>query len=132
MNNSTDYEMELRRIDAEMSKLKEKMSSGQMDAGTTTRLLYHMFHRASLSGSFAEFEVTETAIDNAILQIGPWPDLCFLKANLDYKFHRLPKTKQDLEMAPSLAGSPQGKVLRADIDFQEGRYQDAKISYERA
>jgi len=128
----TDYETELGRMDKEISELEENMSSGPIDGGTTTRLLYHMFHRASLTGSFAEFEVTETAINNAIRRIGPWADLCFLKASLDFKFHRLPNTKQDLEMVRCLADSPQGKVLKADIALQEGRYQDARTGYERA
>ncbi len=35
-------------------------------------------------------------------------------------------------MAPCLADSPSGKVLEADIAFQEGRYHDAKMGYERA
>ena len=122
----TDYETELGRINKEISELEENMSAGPIDKGTTTRLLYYMFHRASLTGNFSEFEVTETAINNAIHQIGPWADLCFLKASLDFKFHRLPNTKQDLEMVRYLADSPQGKVMKADIDLQEGRYQDAK------
>jgi tetratricopeptide (TPR) repeat protein len=128
----TDYETELGRINKEISELEENMSAGPIDKGTTTRLLYYMFHRASLTGNFSEFEVTETAINNAIHQIGPWADLCFLKASLDFKFHRLPNTKQDLEMVRYLADSPQGKVMKADIDLQEGRYQDAKTGYERA
>jgi len=132
MKTPTDYETELGRINKQISELEENMSAGPIDAGTTTRLLYRMFHRASLTGSFAEFEIAETAINNAIRQIGPWADLCFLKANLDFKFHRLPNTKQDLEMVPCLADSPQGKVLKADIDLQEGRYQDARTGYERA
>jgi len=128
----TDYETELGRMDKEISELEENMSAGPIDGGTTTRLLYYMFHRASLTGNFAESEVTETAINNAIRRIGPWADLCFLKASLDFKFHRLPNTKQDLEMVRCLADSPQGKVLKADIALQEGRYQDARTGYERA
>jgi tetratricopeptide (TPR) repeat protein len=128
----TDYETELQRINKEISELAKNMSDRPIDAGTTTRLLYYMFQRASLTGSCGEFEVTETAIDKVIHQIGPWADLCYLKANLDFKFHRLPNTKEDLEMAPFLAESPQAKVLKADIDLQEGRYQDAKAGYEQA
>jgi tetratricopeptide (TPR) repeat protein len=132
MKTPTDYEIELGRLDQEISELEESMSGGAIDGGTATRLLYYMFHRASLTGNFAEFETTETAINNAIQQIGPWADLCFLKASLDFKFHRLPNTKQDLEMVRCLADSPQGKALKADIALQEGRYQEAKTGYERA
>ena len=132
MNIPSDYETDLQRINKEISEFEEKMGAGPVDAGTTSGLLYRMFHRASLTGNFTEFKVTETAIDDAILRFGPWADLCLLKANLDYKFHRIPKTKRDLEMVPRLADSPQGKVLKADIDLQEGRYQEARAGYEQA
>jgi hypothetical protein len=59
----TDYETELQRINKEISELAKNMSDRPIDAGTTTRLLYYMFQRASLTGSCGEFEVTETAID---------------------------------------------------------------------
>ncbi|MBV8416961.1 MAG: hypothetical protein JO251_17285, partial [Verrucomicrobia bacterium] len=127
----TDYETELGQINRQVSELEQKIGAGQSDAGTTTRWLYRMFHRASLTGSFAEFEVTEAAINNALRRIGPWPDLCLLKANLDFKFHRLANAKQDLAMAPGLVDSIQGQQLNADINFQEGRYLDAKSGYER-
>ena len=132
MKSLTDYEIELGQINEEICELEEKIGAGQRDAGTTTRWLYRVFHRASLTGSFAEFEITEAAINNAIGRIGPWPDLCLLKANLDFKFHRVAKAKEDLAMAPCLADSIQGQQLKADINFQEGRYLDAKNGYERA
>ena len=132
MKTPTDYEIELGQINKEICQLEEKISAGQRDAGTTTRWLYRMFHRASLTGSFAEFEVTEAAINDAVGRIGPWPDLYLLRANLDFKFHRLAKAKADLAMAPCLADSIQGQQLKADINFQEGRYLDAKNGYERA
>ena len=127
----TDYETELGQINRQVSELEQKIGAGQSDAGTSTSWLYRMFHRASLTGSFAEFEVTEGAINNALRRIGPWPDLCLLKANLDFKFHRLANAKQDLAMAPGLVDSIQGQQLNADINFQEGRYLDAKSGYER-
>jgi tetratricopeptide (TPR) repeat protein len=131
MKTPTDYEIELGQINKEICQLEEKIGAGQRDAGTTTRFLYRMFHHASLTGSFAEFEVTEAAINDAIRRMGPWPDLCLLKANLDFKFHRLAKAKADLAMAPCLADSIQGQQLKADINFQEGRYLDSKNGYER-
>lgn len=132
MKTPTDYEIELGQIDKEICELEQKIDAGQGDAGTTTRSLYRTFHRASLTGSLAEFEVTEAAINNALRRIGPWPDLCLLKANLDFKFHRLANAKRDLAMAPGLVDSIQGQQLNADINFQEGRYLDAKSGYERA
>jgi tetratricopeptide (TPR) repeat protein len=128
----TDFEIELEQIGQRISDLTLSAKDGQSDADRITRIVYGLYRRASLTGAFADFEVTETTIDNAIAQVGPWPDLCLLKANLDFKFHRLAKVKRDLELAPSLANCPSAKVLQADIDLQEGRYNQARIGYEKA
>jgi tetratricopeptide (TPR) repeat protein len=132
MKKRTDFEIELERIEKNIAELTADARTGPIDAEKITRIVYGLYRRASLTGSFADFEVTETAINSAIRQVGPWPDLCLLKANLDFKFHRLAKVKQDLELAPSLASSPSGRVLRADLDLQEGRYDEARTGYEKA
>ncbi|HET9376224.1 MAG TPA: hypothetical protein VFO40_14720, partial [Chthoniobacterales bacterium] len=128
----TDFEIELEQIDQRISDLTLSAKGGRSDADRITRIVYGLYRRASLTGTFADFEVTETTIDNAIAQVGPWPDLCLLKANLDFKFHRLADAKQDLELAPSLANCPSANVLQADIDLQEGKYNQARVGYEKA
>jgi tetratricopeptide (TPR) repeat protein len=130
MKRPTDYEIELERIDRDISELEGSAINIPIGIEKATKFVYRLYHRASLTGNFAEFEVTETAINNAIRQIGPGADLCFLKAHLDYKFHRLANAKHDLEMFPGLADCFQGKALKADLDLQEGRYEDARIGYE--
>jgi tetratricopeptide (TPR) repeat protein len=132
MKTRTDFEIELEQIDRRISELTLSARTGPIDAEKITRIVFGLYHRASLTGSFADFEVTETAIDEAICQVGPWPDLCLLKANLDFKFHRLEAVRQDLALAPSLASSPVARVLQADIYLQEGRYDQARAGYERA
>jgi tetratricopeptide (TPR) repeat protein len=132
MKRRTDFEIELEQIDQRISDLTRSAKAGSKDVEKITRIVYALYHRASLTGSFADFEVTENSINNAILEIGPWPDLCLLKANLDFKFHRLAKVKQDLELAPSLVNCPSGRVLQADLDLQQGRYREARIGYEKA
>ena len=126
----TDYEIELERIDRDISELESKALADSIDVGKTTKFAYRLYHRASLTGNLAEFEAVETAIDEAIRRIGPWADLCLLKANLDFKLHRLVDARDDLEMAPGLADSHQARALRADLDLQEGRYEDARKGYE--
>jgi tetratricopeptide (TPR) repeat protein len=79
----------------------------------------------------ADFEAVETRLAETIADCGPREDLCLLKANLDFRFHRLGDVKQDLIMAPSLAGRSEGRVLLADIDFQEGRYQESRTGLEQ-
>jgi tetratricopeptide (TPR) repeat protein len=127
----TDFEIELQRIDKDISELKGSVLAVPIDSEKATRFVYRLYQRASLTGNFAELEAAHAAVNNAIRQgIGPAADLYFLKANLDFKFHRLADVRGDLEMGPGLADSFQGRALEADLDFQEGRYEDARKEYE--
>jgi tetratricopeptide (TPR) repeat protein len=132
MKMRTDFEIELEQIDQRISELTLSARTGPIDAEKITRIVYALYRRASLTGSCADFEVTETAINRGISQVGCWPDLCLLKANLDFKFHRLEAARQDLALAPSLASSPSARALHADIHLQEGRYDQARMGYEKA
>jgi tetratricopeptide (TPR) repeat protein len=125
----TDYQIELARTDQDIRGLEEILAARPDDPERTTRYVYRLYHRASLKGDFAPFLTAEAAIDRAIERFGPKEDLCLLKANLDFKFHRLPAVKRDLEMAPDLLGRFEGRSLLADLDFQEGRYQPARVAY---
>jgi tetratricopeptide (TPR) repeat protein len=99
---------------------------------STTRFLYSIYRRASLTNQFSDFELVQREIDNALATVGACPDICYLKASLDLKFHRLSKAKASLQLGPGLASSPSGKVLQADIDFQQGKYDAARAGLENA
>jgi tetratricopeptide (TPR) repeat protein len=124
----SDYAIELARINESMADLRPGAASTE----STTRFLYGIYRRASLTNQFLDFELVEREIDNALATVGASPDICFLKASLDLKFHRLDRAKAALQLAPGLASSPSGKVLQADIDFQEGRYDSARTTLENA
>jgi tetratricopeptide (TPR) repeat protein len=126
----TDYEVELERIDRDISELEDSALAIPVDAATASMFAYRLYHRASLTGNLAELEAVETAIDDTMRQIGPWADLCLLKANMDFKLHRLVGARHDLEMVPELADVPQARALKADLDLQEGRYEAAREGYE--
>lgn len=130
MYKPTDCELELRQIDKHLSELEDSIRSTPINSEKATKFVYRLYHRASTTGSFAEFEHVESVIDTLIASIGPKEDLCLLKANLDFKFHRIENVKRDLAMAPELADRPEGKALLADILFQKGRYEDARKAYE--
>jgi len=130
MKRPSDYEIELEETDREISRLEERTDTTPLDAATATRYAYRLYHRASLTENYCEFEAVETAIDDAIRRISLWPDLCLLKAHLDFKLHRLAKARQDLEMVRGPADFPQGRALKADLDLQEGRYEEAREGYE--
>jgi len=117
----TDYEKDLAKIDSDIAEIKEPSGTEQV-----TRHAYRFYQRAALTGRLDHFELAETEIGQALDQIGPWPDLCLIKANLDMKFHRLAETKNDLEMAPGLRESFSGRVIWSDIHLQEGRYREAR------
>lgn len=126
----TAYEAELEQIDRDISALRGSALTDPVDTEEATRFAYRLYQRASLTGELAELSVVEAAIDDAIGQIGRWPDLCLLKANLDLKLHRLPDVRRDLAMAPGLADGFHGKALKADLALQEGRYEEALEGYE--
>lgn len=120
----TDYEIELWRAEKNIATI------APTDIEKATKLVFRLYHRASLIGDLAGFGSAEAAIDDAIRRFGPKEDLCLLKSNLDFHFHRLAAAKRDLDMVPALASRFEGKALLADLDFQEGRYQIAKLAYQ--
>jgi tetratricopeptide (TPR) repeat protein len=126
----TDYEIELDRLGALVAKSEPDALSRPMNGEKATKFVYLLYQRAALTGSLTELAAVEAAINAAIEGIGPAGDLYFLKANLDFKLHRLAAVKQDLEIGRDLRESPHGKALQADLDFNEGRYREARRGYE--
>jgi tetratricopeptide (TPR) repeat protein len=122
----TDYERDLARIGEELSRLAGEPAS----ADRATRIAHCLYRRASMTGDLAELETAEAAADAGLEEFGAWPDLCFVKANIDFKLHRLDRVKADLELSPALRASSEGRALAADLDLEEGRYADARRGYE--
>lgn len=134
---ATDYEVELAGIERKLAAL-EGGEGGEAGAGDPTvqagRKAFQLYRRASLTASFADFRAAETALDEAIA-LAPHPDLVLLKAQLDFKLHRLARAKAAvtaLAASPDPADSPEARLLRADMAFQEGRYAEARKGYEAA
>lgn len=101
------------------------------DLEKRTRLAYRLYHRASMTGMDADFDAVEETIDEAMAAFGPQEDLCLLRANLDFRFHRLDAVRQDLELTPPLARRVEGRAVMADLEFQHGRYERARVEYEK-
>src|ERR1700737_1237495 len=132
MNLQDGFLADLERTENALSELELCMGAGRTDIEKTTQYLYRRYHRASLTGNPAEFAATRRSIDAALDRYGRWPDIWLLKANLDFKFHRLDAVEEMLAALPGLAASPSGKVLQADLAFQLGNYEEARQGYERA
>jgi tetratricopeptide (TPR) repeat protein len=125
------YGEELARAEKDIDDLEARLERHPRDLEKRVRLAYRLFHRASLTGNMGQFEAVEATILKTIAEFGPKEDLCLLKANLDFRFHRLAGVRGDLQMCPLLSGRFEGRVLLADLDFQEGRYETAREGYER-
>jgi tetratricopeptide (TPR) repeat protein len=129
-NKPTDFETELERIDKEIAELKDNALSSPFDSERATRFVHRLYQRGALTGRFEELKVAEEAIDKVIPKLNHAEDLFFLKANIDFKFHRLADVRRVMEMCPELRASFQGRAIQADLYFQEGRYGDAEKEYE--
>jgi tetratricopeptide (TPR) repeat protein len=129
---ATDFDIELQKIDQAVAELEPDALAVPINSENATKYVYLLYQRASLGGDLIAFGKVETALKQVIDEVGPAQDLYLLKANLDFKFHRLGEVKRDLEAGRDLGQTTQGKVLRADLDFQEGRYEDARRGYEEA
>ena len=100
------YAQELTRTESDIAELESRRRSHPGDLEKRVRLAYRLFHRASLTGSIAHFEAVDAAIREALDEFGPKEDVCLLKANLDFRFHRLAEVRQDLHMCQQYATVP--------------------------
>ena len=126
---ATDHARDLDRLAAEIADLSRP--PGPADAETATRLASCRVNRASLSGDVSEMRRAAESVDAALTRFGPWADLCFLRAGVHLKQHRLAEAVASLARADGLAGSSDGRAIRADADLQLGRYREARRAYER-
>lgn len=130
MSKRTDFEIDVEQIDSEIAKIEDTALSLPFDSAKATRLAYLRYQRASLNGNLSELNAADEALDYAIQHLGPDGDLYFLKANLHFKLHRLQDVENDLKTGRDLLASIPGRALKADLDFQQGRYEEARKEYE--
>jgi tetratricopeptide (TPR) repeat protein len=122
----TDYERDLARIGEELARLEDEPAG----ADRATRIAHCLYRRASMTGDLGALSEVEAVADAGIAEFGPWPDLCFVKANVDFKLHRLDRVRTDLELSPIFRASSEGRALAADLHLEEGRYDEARRGYE--
>jgi len=126
----TDFDIELDRIDRGIAELEDNALQLPIDRVKITKLAYLQYQHASLTGNLDGLSVAEKTLDHAIQHLGRDGDLYFLKANIHFKVHRLDDVEQDLNASSDLLESPQGRALKADLDFQQGRYEAARSGYQ--
>ena len=131
----SDYDIELARFQDDIAALTQgaaPAAGGVTGADKAGALVHALYRRVSLTGSFADFKAAETAIDDVLGQVGPSPDLHALRAQLNLAFHRMANAAEDLRKAGAAAVNVNVRVrtLRADLDLQNGRFQEAEGGYE--
>jgi tetratricopeptide (TPR) repeat protein len=99
------------------------------DTERVTKYVYRHYQKASLAGDPTALSVIAGVIDRAIPLLAHPGDLYLLKANVAFKLHQLADVRSALLAVPSIYDSEEGRLIRADLDFQLGRYQAAKSGY---
>jgi tetratricopeptide (TPR) repeat protein len=128
-NLPTDYALELARIQKDIAELEDGTLTPAVDIDKALKLTQRMYHHAQLTGMPANLQATEAAIERALREVGPLAGLYLLKANLDFKLHRLKQADQDITALSRFAGDARIVALKAGIDFQRGQYEAAKMGY---
>ncbi len=128
----TDYAVELARIQKDIAELEDGAFSPPVDIDRALKVLHRMYHRAQLTGSATDLQAAEAAIERALREIGPLAGVYLLKANLDFRLHRLEQAGQGIAALSRFAGSARIVALSAAIDFQRGGYEAAKTGYQSA
>jgi len=129
MASAAGYAAEMRRIDEDIGKTDRAAHSTPNDPERITRHIYRLYQKASLSGDLAGLTAVERAIDDAIPLLANPGDLYLLKAHAAFKLHKLADVDAALLAAPSVYDSDEGRLIRADLDFQHGRYHAAEDGY---
>jgi tetratricopeptide (TPR) repeat protein len=126
----TAYDTELAKTRQDIVALASSSLRNPRDVEKRVRLAYRQYHHAALTGRESDFEAVRRTIADLLRDFGPKEDVCLLKANLDGHFHCLADVKEDLRMCPLLAGRLEARSISADVDFQEGRYEQARAEFE--
>jgi tetratricopeptide (TPR) repeat protein len=128
----TDFELELGGVERDIAELTERKRAAEIDTDGLRNLAYRSFQRASLTGEFADLDIAEVAIEEALAACPAWPDLWLVRAHLDFKVHRLGGVRRALARLDGLAVDSQARALQADLDLQEGRLEEALAGYRAA
>jgi len=131
MVTASDYQAELERIETDIAEVGEQALTPPTDTEKVTKYVNGLYRRAVHTGDLDALQTAEAAIGEAIRQIHFAGDLYLLRANLAFKLHRLADVRRDLEAEPRLLACPEGLAIQADLDFQQGRYAQAREGYAR-
>ena len=126
------YEAEIGRLDEDIAAFGGAAAlCPPTDAARVTQYVYRLYQKASLAGDLTALRRVEATIDRAIPLLTQSGDLYLLKANVAFKLHRLADVAAALSASRSVDESEEGRLIRADLDFQYGRYREAEDGYQQ-
>jgi tetratricopeptide (TPR) repeat protein len=120
------YHTEMRLIEQDIADIGGAMP---LDPPLVMHYIYRLYQRASIAGDLVRLSGVERAIDHALPLLANPGDLCLLKANVAFKLHKLAEVEAALVAVPSVYDSNEGRLIRADLNFQHGKYREAKTRY---
>lgn len=124
------YRTELQCIERDIAELSiADLFAVPTNPERLTRYVYLMYQRASIVGDLAQLSAIERAIEHAVPLLRHPGDLYLLKANVAFKLHRLADVEAALLAIPTAGNCIEASLLRADLDFQHGRYPEAEAGY---
>jgi tetratricopeptide (TPR) repeat protein len=127
------YRAELRRIERELADVSAADPFAvPVDPERLTRYVSLLYRRASIAGDLAQLSAVERAIERAVLLLRNPGDFYLLKANVAFKLHRLADAEAALSGIATAGCCSEARLLRADLDFQYGRYRETEAAYAAA
>ena len=126
---SAGYQAELRRIEQDIAETGAAALATPTDTERLTRYVYRIYQRASIAGDLMQLSAVELAINRALPLLANPGDLYLLKAHVAFNLHKLEDVQSALIAVPSVYDSDEGRLIRADLDFQHGRYHQARRRY---
>src|SRR5260370_15699902 len=123
------YDGEVRLIEADIAETDATAFALPIDPQRLTRHVYRRYQKASIAGDLRELSAVALVIEQALRLLGNPGDLSLLKAHAAFKLHRLADVEAALLAVPSVYDSAEGRLIRADLTFQHGRYRPAVRGY---
>ena len=126
------YAAEIGRIEQALDEFGDDVIDRAADTEQITRYAWRRYQKAAVAGDLKELTPVDGVLDRAIARLADPSDLYLLKANLAFKLHRLDRVRSALAAAPTVRESREARMLAADLAFQEGRYDAARIGYDQS
>ncbi len=123
---ATDLARDLARVEADLRAAPALGADVLGGPDAVTRVVHVHLQRAALTGRPQDYVATARCADRALEVLGPWPDLCLIRADLAVRSHRLADARAELARGSDVLGCTQGRAVLADVLLQEGEVDDAE------